>query len=87
MCAEAKTNRVSLVNPYLNTIEQLLGELWRCTRDRSVQSLNRRQLRLLSIKNWRGFPRTLCNVTCFWSDLVMRQLLLQERVMSVLGQI
>ena len=39
--------------------------------------------RLLSIKNERGFPRTLCDITCFWLDLVMRQLLLQERVMSV----
>ena len=27
VCAEAKTNRVSLVSPDLNTIEQLLGEL------------------------------------------------------------
>ena len=40
-------------------------------------------VRLLSIKNGRGFPRTLCSVTCFWFDLDMRQLLLQERVMSV----
>ena len=29
MCVEAKTNRVSLVCPDLNTIEQLLDELWR----------------------------------------------------------
>ena len=36
--------------------------------------------RLLSIKNGCGFPRTLCGITCFWLDLVMRQLLLQERV-------
>ena len=42
--------------------------------------------RLLSIKNGRGFPVTLCDVTCFWFDLVMRQLLLQERVMSVLDE-
>ena len=38
MCAEAKTNRVSLVSSDLNTIEQLLDELWRRIRDRSVQS-------------------------------------------------
>ena len=42
--------------------------------------------RLFSIKNGRGFPKTVCNVTCFWFDLVMRQLLLQERVMSVLDE-
>ena len=36
---------------------------------------------LLSIKNGRGFHRTLCYVTCFWFDLVMMQLLLQEMVM------
>ena len=33
-----------------------------------------------------GFPRTSCGVTCFSFDLVMRQLLLQERVMSVLDE-
>ena len=38
VCAEAKTNRVSLVSSDLNTIEQLLDELWRRIRDRSVQS-------------------------------------------------
>ena len=32
--------------------------------------------RLLSIKNGRGFPRTLCDVSCFRFDHVMRQLLL-----------
>ena len=37
-------------------------------------------------KNGLGFPRTLCGVTCFWFDLVMRQLLLQERVMSVFDE-
>ena len=36
--------------------------------------------RLLSIKNGRGFLRTLWGVTSFWFDLVMRQLLLQEKV-------
>ena len=35
--------------------------------------------KLLSIKNGRGFPQALCGVTCFWFDLVLRQLLLQER--------
>ena len=39
--------------------------------------------RLLSIKNGCRFQRTLWGVTCFWFDLVMRQLLLQERVMFV----
>ena len=43
MC-EAKTNHVSLVSPDLNRIEQLLDELWRCIRDRSVQPWSFRQL-------------------------------------------
>ena len=42
--------------------------------------------RSLSIKNGRGFARMLCGATCFWFDRVMGQLLLQERVMSVLGE-
>ena len=42
--------------------------------------------RLLSIKNGRGFPRTLCGVICIWFDLVMRQLLLHKRVMTVLDE-
>ena len=42
--------------------------------------------RLLSIQNERGFPRTLCGVTCIWFDLVMNKLLQQERVMSVLDE-
>ena len=42
--------------------------------------------RLLSIKNGHGFPRTLCDVTCSWFDLHMRQLLLQEWVMSNLDE-
>ena len=88
MCAEAKTNRVSLVSLYLNTIEQLLDELRRCIRERSVQPRNLGQLQVvLSIKNGRGFPRTLCGVICFWLDLVMGQLLLQEIFMSVFGRI
>ena len=87
MCAEAKTNCLSLVSPDLNMIEQLLDELWRRTRDCSVQPRNLDSFRLLSIKNGRGFPSTLCGVTCFWFDLGMRQLLLQERVMSVFGRI
>ena len=83
MCAEAKTNRVSLVSTDLNAIEQLLDELWRHILDRSVQPWNLGQLQLLSIKNGCKLPRTLCGVTCFWFDLVMSQLLLQERVISV----
>ena len=42
--------------------------------------------RLLSIKNGCGFPRTLIGVACIWFDLIMKQLLLQERVMSVLDE-
>ena len=40
VCAEAKTNRVSFESPDLNTIEQLLDELWRRIQDRSVQPRN-----------------------------------------------
>ena len=83
MCAEAKTNGVSLVSLGLNTIEQLLDELWRRIRDRGIFD----SFKLLSIKNGHGFPKTLCGVPCFWFDLVKRQLLLQEKVMSVFGRI
>ena len=41
---------------------------------------------LLSIKNGSGFPKKLWGVTCFWFDIVMRQLLLQERFISVLEE-
>ena len=85
MCAEAKTNRVNLVSPDLNTIEQLLDELSRRIQDRSVQSRNLRKLQVAITKNGRGFPATLCCVTCFWFDLVMIQFVLHERVMSVFG--
>ena len=34
MCAEAKTNLLSLESPDLNTIKQFLDELWRRIRDR-----------------------------------------------------
>ena len=44
MCAEAKTNPVSLVSTDLITIEQLLDELWRRIKDPSVQPRNLRQL-------------------------------------------
>ena len=44
VCAEAKTNRISLVSPDLNTIEQLLDELWWHMQDRSVQPRNLWQL-------------------------------------------
>ena len=46
MCAEAKTDRVSLVIPDLNTIEQFLDELRRRIRDRSVLPRNLRQLQV-----------------------------------------
>ena len=42
--------------------------------------------KLLSIKNERGFPRMLCDATCFGFYLVMMQLLLLERVMSVFDE-
>ena len=85
MCAEDKTNRVSLVSPDLTPIEQLWDELWRCIRDRSMQPGNLQQL--LCIKKGHGFPRTLCDVTCFGFDLVMMQLLLLERFMSVFNEL
>ena len=43
-CAEAETNRVSLVSLDLNTIEQVLDELWRRIRGRLVQPQNLGQL-------------------------------------------
>ena len=46
VCEEAKTNRVSLVSPDLNKIEQWLDELWRRIRDRSVQPRNLWQLQV-----------------------------------------
>ena len=86
MCAEAKTIRVCLVSLDLNMIEQF----WMSSGDASgIVQCNLRifdSFSLLSIKNGRGFARTLCSVTCFWFDLVMRQLLLQEKVMSVLDE-
>ena len=50
VCAQAKTNRVTLVSPELNPREQLLdaSELWRRIRDRSMQLLNLRQLPVFS---------------------------------------
>ena len=87
VCAEAKTNCITLVSTDLNRIEQLWDEPWRRIQDRSVQPKNLDIFRLLSIKNRRGFPRMLCGITCFWFDLIMRQLLLQERFMSVFGGI
>ena len=53
MCAEAKTNRVSLVSPDLNMIEQLLDELWLRNLDRSVQPRNLRQLKVHKNIVWR----------------------------------
>ena len=87
MCAEAKTNRVGLVSPNLNTRERLFDGLWRRIQERSVQPRNLRKLQVAITKNGRGFPRTLCGITCFRIDLVMGQLLLQERAMSVFGRI
>ena len=42
--------------------------------------------RLLSIKNGHGFPRMLCDVTCFQFDNVMMHLLQQEGVTSVFDE-
>ena len=84
MCVEAKTNHDSLVSIDLNPTEQLWDELWRCIQVRSVQHRNIfDSFRLLSIKNGHGFPRMLCDVTCFQFDYVMMHLLLQEGVTSV----
>ena len=83
MCTEAKINRVSLVSPDLISIEQLrvssgdASGIVQC----NLGILD--SFRLLSIKNGRGFHRTLCDVTCFGFDLVMMQLLLQEMIMPV----
>ena len=59
MCAEAKTNRVSLVSPDLNTIELLLDGLWRRTRDRSVQLRNLSQLQVALHLEWAWIPKNV----------------------------
>ena len=59
MCAEAKTNRVSLVSPDLITIEQLLDELWQRIRDRSVQPRNFRQLQVALHEEWAWIPKNV----------------------------
>ena len=87
MCAEAKTNHVSLVSLDFSTIEQLLDELWRTSRFVQCNLGIFDSFMLLSIKSGRRFPRTLCGITCFWFDLFMRKLLQQERVISVFGRI
>ena len=46
VCAEAKTNRVSLVSSDLNPIEQLWYDFWRRILDRSLQPPNLRQLQV-----------------------------------------
>ena len=85
MCSEAKTNRESLVSSDLNTIDQLFDELWHASGIVQCNLGIFDSFRLLSIKNGRGLPIALCGVTCIWFDLVMRQLLLQERNMSLFG--
>ena len=80
MCVEAKTNRDSLVSPDLNPIEQLLDESGDAS---GIVQCNLGIFGSLTfIKNGRGFPR-LYDVICFQFDLVMMQLLLQERFMFV----
>ena len=59
MCAEVKTNLVSSVSPDLNTIEQLLGELWRCIEDCSVQHWSSRQLHVALHKKWAWIPKNV----------------------------
>ena len=46
VCAEAKTNCVSLVSSDLNPIEQLCDELWRRILDHSMQPRNLSQLKV-----------------------------------------
>ena len=72
MSAEAKTNQVSLVSPDLNTIEQLLDELWRRIRDRSVQPRNLRQLQVTLHLVWLWITK---NVVRRHMHLVMRHFL------------
>ena len=87
MCAEAKTNRVSLVSQDINALSSCLMSSGDASGIVQCNLGIFDSFRLLSIKNGRGFPITLWGVTCFWFDLVMRQLLLQERViMSVLDE-
>ena len=59
MCAEAKTNPVSLVSTDLITIEQLLSELWRRIRDPSVQPRNLRQLQVALHLEWASIPKNV----------------------------
>ena len=86
VCSEAKTNRVCLVSPLL--IQSSLG-MSSGDASRIVHGNLRifDSFRLLSIKNGCGFPRTLCNFTCFQFDLFMMQFMLQERGMSFIGRV
>ena len=59
MCTEAKTNHVSLVSPDLITIEQLLDELWRRIRARSLQPWNLRQLQVAPHEEWAWIPKNV----------------------------
>ena len=86
MCAEAKTNRYSLVSSNLNPIEQLWDELWRRILDRSVQPWNLRQLQVALHLEWARVAKNVVQSYVLSIDLVM-QLLLQERVMLVIGRI
>ena len=67
MCAEAKTNRVSLVSPELNMIEQLLDELWRCIQNLSLQPRNLRQLQVALHYEWAWIPKNVvrCHMLLF----------------------
>ena len=59
MCAEAKTNRVSLVSSVLNPIEQLWDELWRRILDYSVQPWNLRQHQVALHSEWARIPKNV----------------------------
>ena len=76
MCAEAKTNRVSLVSPDLNMIEQLLEELCRRICYRSVQPRFLRQLQIALHKEWAWIPKNV--VRC-------RMLLVRPRYEAVIA--
>ena len=54
-----KTNSVSLVSLDLNTIEQLLDELWRRIQNRSVQPRNVRQLQVALHDEWAWHPKNV----------------------------
>ena len=78
MCAEVKTDRVSLLTPFSIQMSSCVMSSGDASR---IVQCNLRifdSYRLPSIKNGCGFPRMLFNVTYIQFNLVMVQLLLQE---------